>query len=88
MTTLIRTLPVALAMTLTLLSHEIAAADCTGEKIDPRWNVNENKPGSACHRQVEKVRKLEFDPRFECDKSIRQQWQREYQVAERMGCKL
>lgn len=65
-----------------------AFAECKGEKIDSSWNTNHNKPGSACHKQVAKVRKLEFDPNFECDKQLRQRWQREYSIAEQMGCKL
>jgi hypothetical protein len=65
-----------------------AFAECKGEKIDPSWNTNDNKPGSACHKQVATVRKLEFDPNFECDKQLRLKWQREYKVAEQMGCKL
>ena len=78
----------AAAFAALLLGQGIALAECKGEKIDPRWNTNDNKPGTACHRQVAKVRKLEFHPNFECDKSLRQQWEREYKLAERMGCTL
>lgn len=71
-----------------LAAHGVAGAECKGEKLDPSWNRNDNKPGTACHRQVAKVRKLEFHPNFECDKNIRQQWEREFKVAEKMGCTL
>jgi hypothetical protein len=73
---------------ITLASATGAFGECKGEKIDPSWNRNDNKPGSACHKQVAVVRKLEFDPKFECDKQIRLKWQREFKIAEQMGCKL
>lgn len=56
--------------------------------VDPKLNTNNNKPGTACYRQMVKVRKLEFDPRFDCTKSIRLAWVREMEIADRMGCKL
>ena len=71
-----------------LATSTVAFGECKGEKIDSSWNTNDNKPGSACHKQVAVVRKLEFDPKFECDKQLRLKWQREYKVAEQMGCKL
>ncbi|WP_147411230.1 hypothetical protein [Pseudomonas cavernicola] len=61
---------------------------CYPSQIDQAWNTNDNKPGTACYEQVKKVRKLEFDPRFDCAKEIRQSWQREFDIADKMGCKL
>lgn len=61
---------------------------CYPSKVDPSWNRNDNKVGTACYKQVQNVRKLEFDPRFDCSKEIRQRWQREMEVAKRMNCKL
>jgi hypothetical protein len=61
---------------------------CYPTKIDPSWNRNDNKPGSACYKQMAKVRKLEFDPMFDCSSEIRKSWQRELEIAERMECKL
>jgi hypothetical protein len=61
---------------------------CYPQKVDPSWNRNDNKPGTACHKQVQKVRKLEFHPNFDCSKEIRQQWEREYDIAKRMKCTL
>lgn len=78
----------ALALVVLLLGQGVAQAECKGEKIDPSWNRNDNKPGTACHRQVAKVRKLEFHPDFECNKSLRQEWARELKIAEQMGCVL
>lgn len=34
-----------------------------------RW-ANDNPPGSECYRAVKAVRKLENDPRFDCDVSV------------------
>lgn len=60
----------------------------SGGKVDARYNTNDNKRGTACYRQVAKVRKLEFDPRFDCSKAIREAWQREFDIAAKMGCIL
>ena len=62
--------------------------ECYSPQIDQSWNVNDNKPGTACYIQVQKVRKLEFDPRFDCSIEIRQRWQREFDIADKMKCKL
>ncbi len=61
---------------------------CYPSQIDQSWNVNDNKRGTACYKQVQKVRKLEFDPRFDCSTEIRQRWQREFDIADKMKCKL
>ena len=66
---------------------EVHAEKCYAP-VDPKLNINNNKPGTACYRQMVKVRKLEFDPRFDCTKSIRLEWVREMEIADRMGCKL
>ena len=63
------------------------AANNLGE-VDSSWNTNNNKPGTPCFKQMAKVRKLEFDPRFETTKAIRVEWSREMDVARRMGCEL
>ena len=34
---------------------------CYSSQIDQSWNVNDNKRGTACYKQVQKVRKREFD---------------------------
>lgn len=65
-----------------------AKEKCYPQTIDPSWNRNDNKPGTACHKQMQKVRKLEFDPNFDCSKEIRQQWQLELDIAEKMKCNL
>lgn len=56
--------------------------------VDPSWNTNNNKPGTPCHKQMSKVRKLEFDPRFDSTKAIREEWAREMAVARQMNCQL
>jgi len=61
---------------------------CYPSQVDQSWNVNDNKRGTACYKQVQKVRALEFDPRFDCSKEIRQRWQREFDIADKMKCKL
>lgn len=63
------------------------AEKCYPSNVDPSLNRNNNKPGTACHAQVRKVRKLEFDPQFDCSKAIRQQWEQEIAIAEKMKCK-
>jgi len=50
---------------------------CYPSQVDPSWNRNDNKPGTACHRQMTKVRKLEFDPKFDCSSEIREKWEQE-----------
>jgi hypothetical protein len=65
-----------------------AKEECHAAPIDPSWNRNDNKRGTACYRQMQEVRKLEFDPRFDCSKEIRQRWQREMNIAIKMRCKL
>lgn len=64
----------------------IAFAQKCQSTVDPSWNTNPNKKGTACHAQVAKVRQLEFHPNFECDKSIRERWEREMAVAMKMKC--
>lgn len=78
---------------ITLLVFSFVSTQAAGKaplkcpsSIDPSWNVNNNKAGSACYRQVQKVRKLEFDPLFECSKEIRQRWQLEMDIAVKMNC--
>lgn len=61
---------------------------CYPSQVDQSWNVNDNKRGTACYKQVQKVRALEFDPRFDCSTEIRQRWQREFDIADKMKCKL
>lgn len=61
---------------------------CYPSQVDQRWNTNDNKPGTACYEQVKKVRKLEFDPRFDCSMEIRRRWQLEFDIADKMNCKL
>ncbi|MBT9455070.1 MAG: hypothetical protein IV097_00470 [Burkholderiaceae bacterium] len=83
--------PLAVVVVATFVALSAHATDnekCYPTKMDPGANRNDNKPGTACHKQVAKVRKLEFDPRFDCTKSIRQQWQRESDIADKMGCNL
>lgn len=83
----IASISMAIAVSLSSLAH--AEERCyTGGKVDASYNTNDNKRGTACYRQVAKVRKLEFDPRFDCTKSIRQAWQREFDIASKMGCIL
>lgn len=61
---------------------------CYSSVIDQNWNTNDNKYGTDCYKQVQKVRKLEFDLRFDCSKEIRLRWQREFDIADKMKCKL
>lgn len=68
-------------------SYSREAEKCyNGGKVDPSQRYNKNKVGTACHRQVEKVLNLEFDPRFDCTKAIREAWLKEYEVAKNMKC--
>lgn len=79
----------ALARCCLLLPALAVGADkCYPTKLDPSWNQNHNSKGSACHKQVTKVRKLEFDPRFDCSEMIRKKWQAEYDIAMKMKCNL
>jgi hypothetical protein len=48
---------------------------------------NDNKD-PTCRRAVAKVRKLENDPRFENDRSVRLQWQDAFEATSAMGCRL
>lgn len=61
--------------------------ECHSSVIDQSWNANDNKYGADGYNQVQKVRKLEFDPRFDCSKEIRLRWQREIDIADKMKCK-
>ncbi len=70
----------------TNLSQDIKK--CYRDDIDPKWNRNDNKPGTECYKQMQKVRKLEFSPEFNCSKAIRLRWEREIKIAEMMKCNL
>ena len=52
-----------------------------------RWS-NDNPPGTACYRAVQDVRKLDNNPDFDCDASIRQRWSQAVEYARRLGCTL
>lgn len=52
-----------------------------------RWS-NDNPPGTACYRAVQKVRELDNNPNFDCDASIRQRWSQAVDYARRLGCTL
>ncbi|WP_420789076.1 DUF4124 domain-containing protein [Shewanella algae] len=47
---------------------------------------NPNPFGTLCHQLVDKVRKIENDPMFNCDQSIINAWKKALHVAEANGC--
>lgn len=47
---------------------------------------NEKPNTDECGMQVRKIKRLEADPRFDGEKSIRQRWSEEVSVGRRMGC--
>lgn len=72
-----------------LAGHGAIHAEKCYEPLDPKTKpYNGNRVGTACHRQVAKVRKLEFDPRFDCTRAVRLEWVREVETARRMGCNV
>ena len=52
------------------------------------FNANNNPKGTDCYRRVAYIRELENDARFDTNRAMRQEWQRQIDQADRLKCKL
>ena len=66
-------------------------SSCIDDHFDAPYSIrwaNENPSGSECYRLVQEVRELGNNKNFNCDDSVRSQWEHAFNQAERRGCKL
>lgn len=70
--------------------RQIEIANKTGryEDLPDSIKYANNNKIPQCQKIVATVRRLENDPKFETTKQIRQQWQKRFDEASRMGCEL
>jgi hypothetical protein len=66
-------------------------SSCIDDHFDAPYSIrwaNENPSGSECYRLVQEVRELGNNKNFNCDDSVRSQWEHAFKQADRRGCKL
>lgn len=70
-------------------AHRPAAVqrtEATVPKVAPSLTPQLNS--ATCEAQVKSIRRLEFDPRFDNDASIRRRWSEQVDIGMRMGCEF